>query len=218
MLRAGVTATCKPGTWTGSPSFTYGWFTTADGSKPARQLATGARYTFTKADDGRLVYCVELATNAAGSVPARSVIAAVTKTVRIPSVRNLPLGAARQRILDALGGQVDFGSAAEQEKDGLSKERLPKGVRVKPGRAFATIPKAGTRIQVAAGPGGKLPRIRVGYYDAGKNEKLPPIKTPKTGRGRLPAASELLAGRPRELHRVPDRQVRGGGRVLPRVP
>ncbi len=142
-------------------------------------MATGATYTFTQADEGRLVYCVELATNAAGSVPARSVIAAVTKTVRIPSVRNRPLGAARQRLLKVLGGQVDFGSVAEQEKDGRSKERLPKGVRVKPGHAFATIPKAGTRVEIAAGPGGKLPRIRIGFYDASKDEKLPPIKTPK---------------------------------------
>ena len=79
-LRAGVTATCKPGTWTGSPSFSYGWFTVADGSKPARQLANGPTYKFTAADGGRLVFCVELATNAAGSVPARSVVTAVTDT------------------------------------------------------------------------------------------------------------------------------------------
>ena len=29
------------------------------------------------------------------------------------------------------------------------------------------------------GPGGKLPRIRIGFYDAAKDEKLPPVKTPK---------------------------------------
>lgn len=68
----GQTLTCNPGTWTGSPTFTYSW--RRDGS----QVATGSTYAVVAADVGKAITCQVTGTNSAGNATATS--AAVTPT------------------------------------------------------------------------------------------------------------------------------------------
>ena len=62
----GQSLTCNPGTWTGSPSFTYSW--RRDGS----EVGTGASYTVVAADVGKALTCRVTGTNTAGSAEATS--------------------------------------------------------------------------------------------------------------------------------------------------
>ena len=72
----GQTLTCNLGTWTGAPSFTYGWL--RDGVPI--QGATGPTYTLTSGDVGKRVTCRVTGTNGAGNDQATS--APVTVTAR----------------------------------------------------------------------------------------------------------------------------------------
>lgn len=73
--KAGQTLTCNPGSWSGSPSFTYTWsqstFALVAGSKPPRvtktsvEVATGSTYTLPDLPVGVSISCTVTATNAA---------------------------------------------------------------------------------------------------------------------------------------------------------
>jgi hypothetical protein len=64
----GDTVTCNPGSWTGSPSFTYRWL--RDGSLIPGE--TAQTYTLVAGDAGRSIVCRVMATNAGGSAEADS--------------------------------------------------------------------------------------------------------------------------------------------------
>jgi hypothetical protein len=65
---AGATLTCNPGTWTGSPTFTYGW--AVDGTTISG--AATSTYTVIVVEEGHKLTCVVNATNAGGSATATS--------------------------------------------------------------------------------------------------------------------------------------------------
>lgn len=71
----GQTLTCAPGTWTGSPAFTYSW------RRDGNQVATGATYPLVTADVGKAITCRVTGTNSAGNAAATS--AAVTPTAPV---------------------------------------------------------------------------------------------------------------------------------------
>jgi hypothetical protein len=72
----GQTLTCNPGSWSGSPTFTFEWL--RDGVPIAG--ATAQTYTLTGADVGKQIRCRVTATNSAGSEQATS--SAVTPTAK----------------------------------------------------------------------------------------------------------------------------------------
>lgn len=81
----GNTLTCQSGTWTNSPtSYSYGWF--RNGSPIGG--ANNQSYTLVGADNGAEVYCVETATNSAGSASAQS--ASVFPSAPQAPVNNAP--------------------------------------------------------------------------------------------------------------------------------
>jgi hypothetical protein len=79
----GSTLTGTPGSWTGSPSFTYGW--RRDGSAIAG--ATGTTYALVAADAGHTISFAVTATNAGGSAGAVSDGVAVTAAPATPSTK-----------------------------------------------------------------------------------------------------------------------------------
>lgn len=62
----GQTLTCEPGSWSGSPTFTYSW--RRDGSP----VASTSQYTLVAADAGRSITCVVTGTNGGGQNSATS--------------------------------------------------------------------------------------------------------------------------------------------------
>jgi fibronectin-binding autotransporter adhesin len=77
----GDVITCDPGSWTGSPTFTFAW--SRDGTPVAGQ--TGPTYTLTADDAGHEVRCIVVAHNAGGdSTPASSNALAATAVVTPP--------------------------------------------------------------------------------------------------------------------------------------
>ena len=64
--RPGDAVGCEPGSWTGSPSFSYAWL--RDGTP----VASGQTYTLVAADGGRNIVCRVTATDANGSADALS--------------------------------------------------------------------------------------------------------------------------------------------------
>jgi hypothetical protein len=68
----GQTVTCSPGTWTGSPTFTYAW------KRDGATIAGGQTYVITSADVGHALTCTVTASNSAGQASATS--AATTPT------------------------------------------------------------------------------------------------------------------------------------------
>ncbi|CAB4912415.1 unannotated protein [freshwater metagenome] len=94
----GQTLTCNPGTWTGSPTFTYSW--RRDGS----QVATGSTYAVTSGDVGRAITCVVTGTNGAGSATATS--AAVTPAAAPVTPAPVSTGAPSIQGTVAVGQQL----------------------------------------------------------------------------------------------------------------
>ncbi|MBC7643778.1 MAG: hypothetical protein H7123_01540 [Thermoleophilia bacterium] len=70
----GSTLTCAPGTWTGSPSFTYQW--KRDGTPIL--LATSATYVVQSGDAGHTITCTVIGTNAGGQASATSAASSIT--------------------------------------------------------------------------------------------------------------------------------------------
>jgi hypothetical protein len=68
----GQTLNCQPGTWTGSPTFTYRW------RRNGTIIATGQNYTLVAADAGTAITCEVVGTNGSGTGTATST--AVTPT------------------------------------------------------------------------------------------------------------------------------------------
>jgi hypothetical protein len=62
----GNQVSCSPGSWSGSPTYTYAWL------RDGVQVATGQNYTLTGADAGREIVCRVTATNVHGSASANS--------------------------------------------------------------------------------------------------------------------------------------------------
>jgi hypothetical protein len=79
----GQTLTCNPGSWTGSPTFTYRW--SRDGSPIAG--ATARTYAATYGDGGHALSCTVTATSASGSgtaaTPAVTLVALALSAVSI---------------------------------------------------------------------------------------------------------------------------------------
>jgi Trypsin len=70
VTRAGYPVTCEPGTWSGSPTFTYTFVDSGKGQ--ILQSGPSPTYELTTADAGRTIYCQLQATNAGGSGVART--------------------------------------------------------------------------------------------------------------------------------------------------
>jgi Trypsin len=77
--RVGYTATCESGSWSGSPSFTYIFMSSADDE--VLQSGPSPTYEFTKADAGLSVSCEVLASNAGGTGAVRTYGLPVITTV-----------------------------------------------------------------------------------------------------------------------------------------
>ncbi len=94
---AGQPLTCKPGTWSGSPTFTYQWFKNGI----AIGAATANTYVIQAGDVPSALQCEAIATNTAGTVAAVS----VTKNAGSPSPA-VPTGSASLSAPDAGGGAL----------------------------------------------------------------------------------------------------------------
>jgi hypothetical protein len=99
--RVGETLSCLPGTWTGSPSFTY----TFSGGGRVQAGAT-SNYALGPADAGRQIACAVTARNAGGAVTARAApsmpvalpaLPAATATPRRPAVTTFSLKCRHRR-------------------------------------------------------------------------------------------------------------------------
>jgi hypothetical protein len=62
--------TCEPGTWSGSPTFTYAFVNSADGQ--TLQAGPSSTYPLTAADVGRTIYCQVSASNIGGTGTGRT--------------------------------------------------------------------------------------------------------------------------------------------------
>lgn len=83
----GTPLDCRPGTWGGSPTFTYQW--RRDGSDISG--ATGATYTLVAADAGRAITCRVTGTNSAGSAQAVSqTVTPTASTTALPVIETQP--------------------------------------------------------------------------------------------------------------------------------
>jgi fibronectin-binding autotransporter adhesin len=86
-LTQGQTLTCNPGSWSGSPTFAFGWL--RDGQPISG--ATKATYVTVVADAGHQLSCRVTAANAGGSASATSAtVAIVPKLVRTKVFRTPP--------------------------------------------------------------------------------------------------------------------------------
>ena len=74
--QVGYTATCEPGSWSGSPTYTYTFIDSAGGQ--TLQSSSSPEYRLTAADVGRTIYCQVQATNTGGS--------SVARTAALPSI------------------------------------------------------------------------------------------------------------------------------------
>lgn len=70
VITAGHTLSCEPGTWSGSPVFTYSFIDSANGQ--VLQTGTSSNYPLTAADVGRTILCRVQATNAGGTGVGRT--------------------------------------------------------------------------------------------------------------------------------------------------
>jgi hypothetical protein len=77
----GATVTCQPGSWTGSPTFTYTW----DLNGVAISGAASSTYTITSADAGGKLDCVVKATNTGGSTTKSSAAVTVATPTGAPA-------------------------------------------------------------------------------------------------------------------------------------
>jgi len=67
----GATISCSPGSWTGSPSFTYEFVD--DNTGQVLQSGSSASYVIQPSDVGRAIYFLAIATNAGGTGTSRTV-------------------------------------------------------------------------------------------------------------------------------------------------
>ena len=195
---SGQSLTCDPGTWSGEPTLTYAWFVpaTTAGQRP-RKIADGRLFAVTDALEGGFIYCLVTATNARGSVSARSASTKVPTVERMPNLVGKPVYSAKEMLADTYG-TLNIGSEREQDKLGRGIDMIPcaqggtKGScsspKLKPGEVFATEPKAGTAL-VVFGLGAPTPRIKLHYYDAGKDEAAPKAGSPRRWGNNCPLRS-----------------------------
>ena len=196
-FKLGAQLSCDPGTWGPSGGYTitaYRWyrypFTTSASTfngAPARVSSTQG-YTVGKDDQGQMLACAAIATNAKGSNVASSPRAAVRQRVKIPArIRRMPLEKAKALLRTLFDGQVSFGADGagvkaipcdfggdQPDKDGCTATRP-----IEPGQVFNSTPPIGHFIDEAYGSG-KLPKIVLDYYDPAKDKTDDvPKATPK---------------------------------------
>jgi trypsin len=78
--KVGHSVTCEPGSWTGSPTFTYSFINSANGQ--TLQSGSASTYPLTTADVGRTIYCQVSASNAGGT--------GVVRTTALRAIEALP--------------------------------------------------------------------------------------------------------------------------------
>lgn len=107
----GDTLTCNPGTWTGTPTFSYQWVL---GTNPITG-ATAKTYTVTILDEGQTITCDVSASNAAGTSSGESpgVIVAQKGTLTCPK----PTGAFSAKRI----GSLSLGEARAAARKALSR-------------------------------------------------------------------------------------------------
>lgn len=81
VFQAGGSMTCQPGTWTGSPAYTFTFVDTRNGQ--VLQSGANATYAFGDGDVGRTIACQPAATNAGGT--------AITRTEASPAIAARPV-------------------------------------------------------------------------------------------------------------------------------
>jgi Trypsin len=70
VIRAGSSLACEPGSWSGAPSFSYAFLSSAGGQ--VLQQGSSPTYPLTSADVGRAILCEVRATNAGGTGVGRT--------------------------------------------------------------------------------------------------------------------------------------------------
>jgi hypothetical protein len=158
--QVGQVITCEPGTWAGSPEFTYSFVDSANGQR--LQSGSSAGYQLTAVDVGRTIYCEVSAKNLGGTGVVRTaVLPAVTlpltpseipvshlQTSLSPSIvslvgTNLPVqrnGAVTVK-LDCGGGEPCSGRLALQVEQAVKTRKGKKTSRViTVGHATFSIP------------------------------------------------------------------------------
>jgi hypothetical protein len=169
----GSTVTCNPGTWTGSPTFSYTW--ELDGTVIAG--ATTSTYTIPTTAAGGKLTCVVEATNAGGSATAPSTPAAPSAPVIVPSVG--PVAPAPPLLLSCSGKDIELVSVSVKGHfvllAGIALKQFA-GQRV-------TITLSDVSRKVAKGKGGATTVAADGTFQV----KLPLPKGPTAGLTRYTA-------------------------------
>jgi uncharacterized delta-60 repeat protein len=191
-FKLGAQLACDPGTWGPQNPYTitgYRWYRfafTATSIGAPKRVGEAQAYTVGPADQGNMLACAAIATNAKGSNIASSPRAAVRVRIRIPAtIRRLSVEQAKAYLRRLFDGQVSFGTTAEQLRAGAPKRRIPcdfggthdegdgcpadKEGRIKPNQVFNSTPAIGHFIDEAYGSG-TLPKIVLDYYDSSQDK------------------------------------------------
>jgi len=184
----GSTVTCNPGTWTGSPTFSYTW--ELDGTVIAG--ATTSTYTIPTTAAGGKLTCVVEATNAGGSATAPSASVSVPSAAIAAPTPSVPVGVpsapvsvpsapapAAPLLLSCSGRDIELVSVSEKGHfvllAGIALKQFA-GQRV-------TITLSDVSRKVAKGKGGATTVAADGTFQV----KLPVPKGPTAGLTRYTA-------------------------------
>ncbi|MDO9407577.1 hypothetical protein [Patulibacter sp.] len=156
----GQTLTCAPGTWTGTPSFTYAW---RRGGTP---VATGASYALVAADAGQPITCVVTGTNGAGSSSATSAAVTPAAAPTTPTTPTTPVAAPVNTARPGIQGTTVVGNTLTGTQGSFSN--TPTGYAYQWRRDGAAITGAtGTTYALVAADAGRTISFAVTATNAG---------------------------------------------------
>jgi hypothetical protein len=141
--RSGQPLTCTPGTWSGGPTFAFGWL--RNGAPIAG--ATATRYTLAAGDVGKAIQCAVRATNSGGSVIADSAPRIVGQACIVPRLKGASLASARSRLARA---HCALGKVTRAYSTSVKSGRV---IRSNPGAAANLA--AGTKVGLQLSKGRK---------------------------------------------------------------
>ncbi|HWF33350.1 MAG TPA: trypsin-like serine protease [Solirubrobacteraceae bacterium] len=137
-IEVGKSLTCEPGSWSGSPTYTYAFI---DSAGQVLQQGPATSYPLTSADLGRAILCEVYATNAGGT--------GVGRTPALPPIEAARTGAAAGTPPGSGGGAAPVQAAAVSSP--------PSGAGI-PGPGIG-VSQIAALLKKALAPAGKLAKI-----------------------------------------------------------